>query len=96
MANANNVIPYGNLVHEAALAGGPEAWIDQIERNSKHEGTIFGVAVAVPVTVLGLEGIHYVWRNRRMLKLKAKLAKKRLIEYLSRPEALGTIEDNDE
>ena len=43
--NANNVIPYGALVHEAASAGGVEAYkaaqqqlIDTVKRNSFNEG----------------------------------------------------------
>lgn len=47
--NANNVTPYGALVHEAASAGGVEAYkaaqqqlIDTVKRNSFNEGVEAG------------------------------------------------------
>lgn len=65
--NANNVTPYGALVHEAASVGGVEAYkaaqqqlIDAVKRNSFNEGVEAGRNQLLPwllisgVTAVGL------------------------------------------
>lgn len=70
--NADNVKPYGKLVHEAAEAGGVDAFCDAIENNgylkgvSDKEDELIPYLIAVSIIALG-EGAILCYKGIKSL-----------------------------
>ncbi len=75
MPNPQNVEPYGQLCHECAELGGPEAYKDHIASVFEEKGRMEGIAEARSQDLALAIGVYVVidlakfgWEHRREIK----------------------------
>lgn len=110
--NADNVKPYGQLVHEAAKAGGVEKFCDAIEQNGYFKGAsdkkdelipymiAMGIAAITEGAVIGYHFIKDKLKQRALkkanLEKESQLAKEQLNKILQDYEKEDNLNEKRE